>query len=322
MKYFFTYSLLFAAVALFVGCTSKNENAMPQYLVETDWLQAHLDDADLRILDCTVYVPNYFEPSASEKIEIVSGREHWKQDHIPGAAFADLVNELSDPQNTHFMFPMPDAEQFAAAMSRYGVGEGTRVVLYDDMLNIWAARVWWMLRAYGFDNAAVLSGGWKKWTLEERPTSTALPNYPPAQFVARLRPELIATKEEVQTAIDHPATRIINALDPDEYAGRGPVRYGRPGHIPSSVNVSFLGVVDPDMHAYLKPEQLREQFTKVGAMDKDRVITYCGGGIAASSAALILTMLGVDNVAVYDGSMTEWAADSTLPLVVGDMSYK
>ncbi len=322
MKYFFTYSLLFAAVALFVGCTSKNEDAMPHYLVETDWLQAHLDDADLRILDCTVYLPNYFEPSAADKIETVSGREHWKQDHIPGAAFADLMNELSDPQNTHFMFPMPDAEQFAAAMSRYGVGEGTRVVLYDDMLNIWAARVWWMLRAYGFDNAAVLSGGWKKWTLEERPTSTELPNYPPAQFVARPRPELIATKDEVQMAIDHPATRIINALTPDEFAGHGPVRYGRPGHIPSSVNVSFLGVVDPDMHAYLKPEQLREQFTKVGAMDKDRVITYCGGGIAASSDALILTMLGVDNVAVYDGSMTEWAADSTLPLVVGDMSYK
>lgn len=96
------------------------------------------------------------------------------------------------------------------------------------------------------------------------------------------------------------------------------MRYGRPGHIPSSVNVSFLGILDPDTHAYLKPEQLRAQFTKVGAMDKDRVITYCGGGIAASSDAFILTLLGVDNVAVYDGSMTEWAADPTLPLVTGD----
>lgn len=96
------------------------------------------------------------------------------------------------------------------------------------------------------------------------------------------------------------------------------MRYGRPGHIPSSVNVSFLGILDPDTHAYLKPEQLRAQFAKVGAMDKDRVITYCGGGIAASSDAFILTLLGVDNVAVYDGSMTEWAADPTLPLVTGD----
>ena len=290
----------------------------PQYLVETDWLEENLDDANLRILDCTVYLPNYFDASAAEKVEIVSGREHWEQGHIPGSASADLVPDLCDPQNTDFMFPMPAAEQFAEAMSGHGVGEGTRVVLYDDMLNIWATRVWWMLRAFGFDNAAVLSGGWNKWTLEGRPISTAAPNYSPAQFVARPRPELIATKDEVLAAIDSPATCIINALDPEEYAGRGPVRYGRPGHIPSSVNVSFLGVLDRDTHSFLKPEALREQFMKAGALDKDRVITYCGGAIASTSDAFILTLLGADNVAVYDGSMTEWAADPTLPLVTGD----
>ena len=122
----------------------------PQYLVETDWLEENLDDANLRILDCTVYLPNYFDASAAEKVEIVSGREHWEQGHIPGSASADLVPDLCDPQNTDFMFPMPAAEQFAEAMSRQGVGEGTHVVLYDDMLNIWATRVWWMLRAFRF----------------------------------------------------------------------------------------------------------------------------------------------------------------------------
>jgi thiosulfate/3-mercaptopyruvate sulfurtransferase len=290
----------------------------PQYLVETDWLHAHLEDANLRVLDCTVYLPNYFDASAAQKVQIVSGRAHWEQGHIPGSAFADLVQDLCDPQNTRFMFPMPPAAQFEAAMSRYGVGEGTRVVLYDDMLNVWAARIWWMLRAFGFDNAAVLNGGWKKWTLEGRPISTAPPQYPPAQFIARPRPERIATKDEVLAAIGSQATCLVNALDPEEYAGRGPVRYGRPGHIPSGVNVSFLSVVDPETHAYLQPEQLREQCTQVGAMAKDRVITYCGGAIAASSAAFVLTLLGVDNVAVYDGSMTEWAADPTLPLVTGE----
>jgi thiosulfate/3-mercaptopyruvate sulfurtransferase len=290
----------------------------PQYLVETDWLHAHLEDANLRVLDCTVYLPNYFDASAAQKVQIVSGRAHWEQGHIPGSAFADLVQDLCDPQNTRFMFPMPPAAQFEAAMSRYGVGEGTRVVLYDDMLNVWAARIWWMLRAFDFDNAAVLNGGWKKWTLEGRPISTAPPQYPPAQFIARPRPERIATKDEVLAAIGSQATCLVNALDPEEYAGRGPVRYGRPGHIPSSVNVSFLSVVDPETHAYLKPEQLREQCTQMGAMAKDRVITYCGGAIAASSAAFVLTLLGVDNVAVYDGSMTEWAADPTLPLVTGE----
>lgn len=290
----------------------------PQYLVETDWLQTHLDDTNLRILDCTVYLPNYFDDSAAEKVEIVSGRENWEQGHIPGSAFADLVQDLCNPHNTQFMFPMPPAEQFEAAMSRYGVGEGTHVVLYDDMVNIWAARVWWMLRAFGFDHVAVLNGGWKKWTSEGRPISTAPPTYPPTQFVARPRPELIATKDEVLTAIDHQATCLINALDPDEHAGRGPVRYGRPGHIPSSVNVSFLNVLDPETNTYRSAEQLREQFNQVGALHKDRVITYCGGAIAACSDAFVLTLLGVNNVAVYDGSMTEWAADTTLPLVTGD----
>jgi thiosulfate/3-mercaptopyruvate sulfurtransferase len=160
------------------------------------------------------------------------------------------------------MFPMPSASQFEAAMSRYGVGEGTRVVLYDDMVNIWATRVWWMLRAFGFEQVAVLIGGWKKWTSEGRPVSTAPPTYPAAQFVARPRPDLIATKDEVLDAIDQQSTCLINALDPDEYAGRGPVRYGRPGHIPSSVNVSFLSVLDLETNAYRNPERLRDQFTR------------------------------------------------------------
>ena len=290
----------------------------PQYLVETEWLQENLDNPNLRIFDCTVYLPNYFEESAAEGLQVVSGREHWEQEHVPGSAFADLLQDLRNPDNPAFMLPMPSAEQFASVMSRYGVGEGVRVVLYDNMVNIWATRLWWMLRFFGFDDAAVLNGGWQKWTQEGRPISIEPPNYPPAQFVARPRTELIVTKNEVQAAIDSQGTCIINALDPDEYAGRGPVRYGRPGHIPSSVNVSFLGILDPKTNAYLKPEQLQEQFMQAGAMNKDRVITYCGGAIAATSDAFILTLLGVDNVAVYDGSMTEWAADPTLPLVTGD----
>ena len=103
-------------------------------------LHAHLEDAGLRVLDCTVYLPNYFDASAAQKLEIVSGRAHWEQGHTPGSAFADLVHDLCGPQDTRVKFPMPSAAQFAAAMSRYGVGEGTRVVLYDDMLNAWAAR--------------------------------------------------------------------------------------------------------------------------------------------------------------------------------------
>lgn len=290
----------------------------PQYLVETDWLQANLDDPNLRIFDCTVYLTNYFDESAGRKLDIVSGRAHWEEGHIPGSGFAELMNELCDPDNKRFFAPMPKPDQFAAVMSRYGVGLGTRVVLYDDMVNIWAARIWWMLRYFGFEDAAVLNGGWKKWTSEGRPVSTAPCTYAPGPFVAKPRTSLVATKDEVLASIDSSSACIIDALDADEYAGRGPVRYGRPGHIPTSTNASFLEVLDPETNAYRAPEELRTIFEQAGAFDSKRVLTYCGGGIAASGAAFLLTLLGHENVALYDGSMTEWAADRTLPLITGE----
>jgi thiosulfate/3-mercaptopyruvate sulfurtransferase len=285
-----------------------------QHIVETDWLQTQLNDPDLRILDCTVFLPNYFEPSAAREIEVVSGREHWEKGHIPGSAFIDVPRELCDSQNRRYLFPFPSAEQVQAAMSRVGVGGETHVVLYDAGPNTWAARVWWILRTYGFENASVLSGGWKKWTLEGRPVSTKPSAYPSAKFVARPHAERIAGKEEVLSRIGDQTACIINALTPEEFAGRPPVRYGRPGHIPSSVNVSARGLIDPVTNAFLDLDELRQRFERVGATDKQRVITYCGAGIAASSAALALTMVGAKNVALYDGSMSEWAADPALPL--------
>jgi thiosulfate/3-mercaptopyruvate sulfurtransferase len=293
--------------------------AHPEYLVETGELEARLGDPALRVIDCTLYLPNYFDESAGRRIEMVSGRENYAAGHIPGGAFVDLRADLCDRENRRrFMYPMPPAGQFEEVMSRLGVGEGTRVVLYDDMFNMWATRVWWMLRHFGFDGAAVLSGGWKKWKQEGRPVSTAPCAYPAARFSARPRPGRIADRDEVLASIGRDDRCLVNALDPEEYAGRGPNRYGRTGHIPSSVNVPFLDVVDPGTHAYLPAEALRARFERTGTLEAKRVITYCGGGIAATSVAFALGLLGVDDVALYDGSMTEWAADPTLPIVSGD----
>ena len=289
-----------------------------RYLVETDWLDAHLGDGDLRILDCTVFRRDTDQVDEQGRLirTTESGRAAWAKGHIPCAVFADLIEELSDTTSP-LLFTMPPAEQFAEAMSRYGVGQGTQVVCYDAAGSQWAAGVWWMLRAFGFDHAAVLNGGWQKWTLEGRPVSTDPPSYPPGRFEPKPRPELIATKDEVLAAIQRGDTCLINALMPDLHRGEGPSPYGRPGHIPSSVNVPAGRIVDPATGAYLPLDQLRAAFESVGATGAERVIAYCGGGIAASSDALVLTLLGVDNVAVYDGSLSEWAADESLPMEVG-----
>jgi thiosulfate/3-mercaptopyruvate sulfurtransferase len=182
---------------------------------------------------------------------------------------------------------------------------------------MWAARVWWMLRAAGFDHAAVLNGGWKKWTLEGRPTSTAPCAYPPGRFVARPRPELFVGKEAVLTGLGERATCVVNALSEEQHRGTGGVAYGRPGRIAGSGNVPARALVDPATHAYLAPEVLRQRFADSGALGAGRVITYCGGGIAASSDAFVLTLLGHDRVAVYDASLSEWARDPSLPMETG-----
>jgi thiosulfate/3-mercaptopyruvate sulfurtransferase len=287
--------------------------AHPEYLVETDWLAAHLGDPDVRVLECTVYLLPAPELPGGSRVE--SGRAKWAEGHIPGAGFVDLPEELSD-RTSSLRFMMPPAAQFAEAMGRHGVGDGVRVVLYDRAVNMWAARIWWMLRAFGFDRAAVLNGGWKKWTGEGRAVATDPGTRPPRHFVARPRPELIADKAAVLAGIGDGGTCVLNALSEEQHRGGG-AHYGRSGRIRQSVNVAARDLVDPATHAYLPADALRQKFEAVGALGAGRVITYCGGGIAASSDAFVLTLLGKDDIAVYDASLAEWANDPALPMEQG-----
>ena len=284
-----------------------------QPLVETDWLAAHLGEPDLRALECTVYLQPADVPGG---YRVESGRAKWAESHIPGAGFVDLQDELSD-RASKLRFMMPPAAQFAEAMSRHGVGDGVRVVLYDRAVNMWAARVWWMLRAFGFDSAAVLNGGFRKWTREGRPLATDGDAALRRTFTARPRPALIADKSGVLAALDDSRTCVLNALTEEQHRGTGGTSYGRAGRIAGSANVAARELVDPDTHAYLPLDVLREKFAASGALDAKRVITYCGGGIAASSDAFVLTLLGRSDVAVYDASLSEWAADPSLPMERG-----
>jgi thiosulfate/3-mercaptopyruvate sulfurtransferase len=174
-----------------------------------------------------------------------------------------------------------------------------------------------MLRAFGFDDAAVLNGGWKKWTGEGRPVSIDPGVRMSTTFVAKPRPGLIADKQTVLEGVGSGATCLLNALTPEQHRGTGGVDYGRPGRIKGSGNIAARDLVDPATHAYLPAETLRARFKEAGALDAGRVITYCGGGIAASSDAFVLALLGKDDVAVYDASLSEWAKDPSLPMETG-----
>jgi thiosulfate/3-mercaptopyruvate sulfurtransferase len=198
-------------------------------LVEGEWLVAHLGEPGLRIVDATVQI----DPA----VGIRSGRADWEAAHIPGSSFADLF-ELSDPAAPAYTFTMPSATWFSEAMGRLGVGDGTRVVLYDARENMWAARLWWMLRAFGFDAAAVLNGGWTAWQLERRPVSSQPSSYPPTTFTPAPRRGLFVGKDEVLRAIDDPTACIVCALGRRQYRGERREYGRRRGHIPGACNVS------------------------------------------------------------------------------------
>ncbi len=281
-------------------------------LVSTDWLATHLRDSDLRVYDTTVHL----RPATPGPYRIESGRADYDAAHVPGAGFLDLPGALSDP-NAGLGFTNPKPEQLERELGAAGIGEGVRVVLYSTTTPMWATRVWWMLRAAGFDAAHVLDGGFAKWKAEGRPASTEPCRYPPARFRARPRPERWADRDDVLASIGSGSVCTINALSRALHTGEAEMSYGRKGHIEGSVNVPFGSLVNPD-GTYRAPDELRRCFEAVGAFERRRVICYCGGGISATMDALALSLLGHPDVAVYDGSLSEWARDPSLPMKTGD----
>lgn len=274
-------------------------------LVEVEWLASHLGEPDLRILDTTVQI--------LPGVGIRSGLADWQRAHIPGSRFVDLV-ALSDPAAPSYTLTMPPAAWFAARIGELGIGDGGRVVIYDARENMWAARLWWMFRAFGFDNAAVLNGGWTMWQRERHPVCSEPCGYAPATFTARPRSGLVVDKQRVLAAIGDPDTCLVNALGRRQH--RGEVNeYGRPGHIPGSHNVTAWEILDRDTQRYRDLAELRRRFS--GILDARQVITYCGSGVACASDALVLHLLGHPAVAIYDGGLLEWCADPTLPLAIG-----
>lgn len=280
----------------------------PDAIVTTEWLADHLDDPGLRIFECTMKL--VYEPGSP--VRSINQRDAFDAGHIPGAGYFDLQADLSDNESS-FRFTMPPPAALATILAGRGVGDGTRVVLYSRDSLQWSTRVWWMLRAIGFDNAAVLDGGWSTWIAEGRPISTEGCAYGPETLNVKPRPALFVGPDAVQAAINDTAVCTINALTPDIHSGEN-LRYGRAGRIPGSVNISAAEMQDPETLKIPAAEDSAGRFIAVGADSAARIIVYCGGGIAASLDAFLLHQLGHEDIAIYDNSMTEWANDPARPM--------
>jgi thiosulfate/3-mercaptopyruvate sulfurtransferase len=221
-----------------VGASAGPDHPMGA-LVTTEWLSDHLDDPDLVVLDCSVLV----DQGEDGTMRAMSGRAAYDEGHIPSAGFADLKGSLRNGESG-LEFGLPSPEDFAKAMGALGVGDDSRVVLYDSYRSTWAARVWWMLRWIGFDRAALLDGGLQAWTAEGRPLSTEPAGRPARKLTPTPRAGLIADRDEVYAAIGSDAVTIIDVMPAPHYRGQMAM-YARPGHITGAINIPCLLYTSP-----------------------------------------------------------------------------
>ena len=279
---------------------------VPGPLVSTQWLADHLGGDDLVVLDATVL-------SVEGGGHVAGDEEYLVHGHIPGAYSADLLEQFSDPE-ARLSFTHPSREQFERVAGEHGISNDATVIVYDTASGQWASRLWWLLRSFGHDDVAVLDGGLTQWRHEERELETGY--LAPAQrsFVARERPELWADKREIEAVVAGArAGSLVCAVPAKEFSGEAPTRR-RAGHIPGSVSVPAGTLVDRETRRLLEPGLLAERLEPVAR--GERVILYCAAGIAATEAALALTLLGHTDLAVYDGSLNEWSADPDAVLTV------
>ena len=286
-------------------------NQGSDFLVSTEWLGNHLHDPNMKIFDCTTIL----KPDETGKLIAESGFDDWQQGHIESSNYIDLMNNLS-MKDHRFRFMSPSLADVHETFMNYGITDDSEVILYDRSGNSWAARIWWMLRTIGFESAKILDGGYRKWTLEGRPVTKSSDSYASGRLSFIPRPELFVDKDTVLESVEEGSTCLINALSEDQHLGRDQGRtYGRAGHIPTSINIPAGAMINSETHEYLQPEELQLIMNRKIPTDSSQIITYCGGGIAASNDAFVLSMLGYQNVAIYDASLSEWATDETLPMI-------
>jgi len=278
----------------------------PKTLVSTQWLADHLKDPDLRVLDASWYLPDMGRDARAE----------YDAGHIPGARYFD-IDDVADTAST-LPHMAPPIEKFMSRMRAMGVGDGHQVVVYDGIGMFSAARVWWLFRLMGKTDIAVLDGGFPKWQAEGREIEDMPPIVRDRHMTAQRQAHLVKDVTQVAAAAKLGDWQIVDARGPDRFRGDAPEpREGlRAGHIPGSFNVHYAALLNAD-GTMKRGDALRAAFTDASVDLKKRIITTCGSGVTAAILSLGLEILGHRDVALYDGSWSEWGQFEQLKVETG-----
>ncbi len=276
--------------------------AAPSALVSTEWLAAHLATPDVKVVDATWYLPTMQRDAKAE----------YAQAHIPGAVYFD-IDEIADAASP-LPHMLPNPAKFKPR-AKLGLGDGTRIIVYDHNNYSASARAWWMFRVFGHEDVAVLDGGLGKWQAEGRPVDDRPVVPREAHFTVRLNSLLVRDLEQVRANLVAQREQVLDVRSAGRFAGTEPEpRAGlRSGHIPRSLNLPYLDLIAAD-GTLLPPAELRRRMVASGVDLEQPIVTSCGSGVTACTAALALHQIGAPAVSVYDGSWTEWGGRSDTPI--------
>src|ERR1700730_2630561 len=265
----------------------------PEQLVETGWVAAHAADANVRIVDMR------------------SAAEAYSAGHVPGAvSLSPVAIRVADRPPTF----LPTPQEFEALMARLGIGDSTRVVVYDERGGIYAARLWWILNYFGHSNVALINGGWVKWVAEHRAASTETPAPAGARFTARPQPRWVATASDVVGAINRPGVKIVDARTQAEIDGKDLRGIKRGGFVASSVPVYWEDLLDAQQRTFKSADELKKIYEDRGILPSQEVIAYCQVGMRASVDLFALHLIGYDKLRNYYGAWEEWGNREDLPV--------
>jgi thiosulfate/3-mercaptopyruvate sulfurtransferase len=275
------------------------EYARPELLATPRWLAENLERPGFGVLDMR------WRPDGS-------GRRLYASSHIPGAAYLDWRADLTEQEEDTEILLLAGPQKVTETMTRAGIGNGMATVIYDDTAATYAARAWWTLRAYGLESARILIGGLAAWQELGLPVSSAAELRPPITFTPRLDPRARLTAHDVRQLLNAPGVQLLDARIPAEFAGHAGTGR-RLGHIPGALNVPAAATTEPGGGRFLSAAQIRDLLRRAGVSARRRLICYDDAGIGACKLAFVLTLMGYENVAVYDGGWTEWGERLDLP---------